>query len=429
MLQKTPICFDVSVWELFIPLLSGACLVVARPGGHQDPAYLVETIARQGITFLHFVPAMLSAFLEAPGVERCVTIRQVIASGEALPYELERRFFARLRTRLDNLYGPTEAAVEVTFWPCDPAGREGRVPIGRPVANTEIHLLGTDLRPVPPGAAGELGIGGAQVAPRLPGPAGADRGALRPRSLRGAPGARLYRTGDLARRLPDGAIEYLGRLDHQVKLRGFRIELGEIEAALLGHPGVRAAAALVRTVRQDGPADPRLVAYVVAERPGEELAEPLRSFLEARLPAHMVPAAFVLLRSLPLTPNGKVDRRALPAPDWGAGSSYVAPRNPVEELLASFFAEILGLERVGVEDSFFRLGGHSLLAMQLMAKIQGTLKVELPVRRLFEAPTVAAAAAALVAREARPGESEKIARVLLRLRQKSRERGAVSPAI
>ena len=422
-LQKTPVSFDVSVWELFLPLLSGACLVVARPGGHQDPAYLVETIARQEITLLHFVPAMLSAFLEAPGVERCATIRQVVASGEALPYDLERRFFSRLGARLDNLYGPTEAAVDVTFWPCDPAGTAGRVPIGRPVANTAIHLLGEDLRPVPPGAVGELGIAGVQV-----GRGYLDRPELTaerfiPDPWSGRPGARLYRTGDLARHLPDGAIEYLGRIDHQVKLRGFRIELGEIESALLGHPGVRDAAAMVRTMRQDAPGDPRLVAYVVPERPGEELEGPLRSFLEKRLPAHMVPAAFVLLPNLPLTPNGKVDRKALPAPDWRSGSSsYVAPRNPLEEVLASFFGEILGLEKVGMEDNFFRLGGHSLLATQLVAKVRGAFQVELPLRSLFETPTVGAVAAAVAAAEGKPGQSDKIARILLRVRRMAAEK-------
>ncbi len=429
-LQKTPVSFDVSVWELFIPLVTGACLVVARPGGHQDPAYLVETIARQAITLLHFVPAMLSAFLEAPGVESCTAVRQVIASGEALPSDLERRFFSKLPARLDNLYGPTEAAVEVTFWACDREGTAGRVPIGRPVANTAIHLLGRDLRPVPPGGSGELAIAGVQVGrgylnrPELT----AER--FLPDPFAGRPGARLYLTGDLARHLPDGPIEYLGRIDHQVKLRGFRIELGEIESALLGHPGVRDAAAMVRPMRDGAPGDLLLVAYVVPERPPErveELEGSLRSFLGERLPAHMLPAVFVFLQHLPLTPNGKVDRRALPAPDWRAGSSYVAPRTPLEEVLASFFAEILGLERVGVEDGFFKLGGHSLLAAQLVAKVRGAFQVDLPLRRLFETPTVSAVAAAVAAAEGKPGQSDKVARILLRVHRMAAEKRLTLP--
>ncbi|HZF09879.1 MAG TPA: non-ribosomal peptide synthase/polyketide synthase [Thermoanaerobaculia bacterium] len=404
-LQKTPFSFDVSVWELFLPLLSGACLVVARPGGHQDPAYLVETIRRQEITVLHFVPAMLSAFLEAPDVERCRSLRQVIASGEALPWELERRFFARagaLGARLDNLYGPTEAAVDVTFWSCDPAGTADRVPIGRPVANTAIHLLDGDLRPVPPGAAGELCIGGVQVArgylgrPELT----AERFVPDPLSARG--GERLYRTGDLARHLADGFVEYLGRIDLQVKIRGFRIELGEIESALAAHPEVRECIVLAM--------DARLVAYVVpagAERPDVDV---LRQQLKRSLPEYMLPAAYVFLAALPLTPNGKVDRKALPAPEaelGGRADGYVAPHGPTEEILVGIWREVLGRERVGVRDNFFALGGHSLLATQVVSRIRGLFQLEIPVRRLFEMPTVAALARAL--EEARQGEARLLA--------------------
>ncbi len=392
-LQKTPISFDVSVWELFLPLLSGACLVVARPGGHQEPAYLVETVQREEITCLHFVPAMLSAFLEAPGVEGCSSLRQVIASGEALGDELERRFFARLTTRLDNLYGPTEAAVDVTFWPCSAANGTGRVPIGRPVANTAILVLDPALRPVPPGAFGELAIGGVQVGrgylgrPELT----AERFVPDPGGERG--GERLYLTGDLVRNLVDGTVEYVGRLDHQVKVRGFRIELGELESVLAAHPAVREAVVLAR---QDTPGDVRLVAYVVetladaaAAAPEAGLAGTLRDHLAARLPAYMVPAAFVVLQALPLNPSGKVDRRALPTPEWSDGGGPLAPRRPAEEILVGIWQEVLGRERLGVADDFFALGGHSLLATQVVARVRGAFAVELPVRALFEAPTVA----------------------------------------
>ena len=424
-LQKTPISFDVSVWELFWPLLTGACLVVAQPGGHRDPAYLVETIRRREITFLHFVPALLAAFLEAPGVERCVSLRQVVASGEELPADLERRFFSRLGTQLENLYGPTEAAVDVTFWPCDPDGAAGRVPIGRPVANTALHLLGRDLRPVPPGAAGELCIGGVQVARGYLGRPDLTAERFVPDPFATAAdadaGGRLYRTGDLVRHRPSGELDFLGRIDHQVKIRGFRVELGEIEAALAAHPAVERS---VVVVREDRPGDRRLVAYaaVAPGKEGDALAGELRASLEARLPGPMIPAAFVLLPALPLTPNGKVDRRALPAPEWRAGADSVAPRTPLEEVLAGIWCEVLGVERVSVRDDFFRLGGHSLLATQLIARVRQMFQVELPLRRLFETPTVEALALAVEAAETRPGQSRKIARVLLKAKE-LRQRG------
>ncbi len=264
-LQKTPFSFDVSVWEFFWPLLTGARLVLARPGGHRDPSYLVDLIGRERVTVLHFVPSMLQAFLEEPDLAPCRSLRLVVASGEALPPGLARRFHERLDARLENLYGPTEAAVDVTSWRCLPRSDAPSVPIGRPIANTRIHLLDGSLGPVPAGVPGELYIGGANVGRGYLGrPAlTAERFVPDPFAVR--PGARLYRTGDLARHLPDGAIEFLGRIDHQVKLRGFRIELGEIEAVLASHPAVRECVTLVR---EDQPGDPRLVAYVVESSAG-----------------------------------------------------------------------------------------------------------------------------------------------------------------
>ncbi|HEV7518574.1 MAG TPA: amino acid adenylation domain-containing protein, partial [Thermoanaerobaculia bacterium] len=348
-LQKTPASFDVSVWELFWPLLTGACLVVARPGGHQDPAYLARTLEEREITTLHFVPAMLQVFLGEPEVERTTALRQVMSSGEALPAALAERFFARLPgVLLHNLYGPTEAAVDVTYWTCAPGA--GVVPIGRPVANTVIRLLDASLRPVPVGVPGELCIGGVQLArgylgrPELT----AERFVPDPQ----AAGARLYRTGDLARHRSGGEIEYLGRLDHQVKIRGIRIELGEIEAALAAEPGVQEA---VVVVREDEPGDRRLVAYVVARPAGSPGAGALREALQRRLPEPLVPSAIVALAAFPLTVNGKVDRKALPAPEAvreaarGAAepTAVLAPQNPVEEVLCGIWEEVLRLPRVG----------------------------------------------------------------------------------
>jgi amino acid adenylation domain-containing protein len=381
-LQKTPFSFDVSVWEFFWPLIVGARLVVARPGGHQDPAYLVETIEREGITTLHFVPSMLQVFVEQPGVERCTSLRRVMASGEALPVDLAKRFFARLPAgvELHNLYGPTEAAVDVTYHACRPG--EERVPIGRPVANTRIHILDREGQEVPVGIAGELHIGGVQVG----------RGYLHrpdltaerfvPDGFEGVgarAGARMYRTGDLARWLvigDIGEVEYLGRIDHQVKIRGFRIELGEIEAALAGHPEVREAVVLAR--------DQSLVAFVAPP-----VSADLRAFLQASLPEHMIPAGFVSLDAMPLTPNGKVDRKALAGiePESRSGA-FLAPRTAAEEILAGIWRDLLGVARVGVKDRFFELGGHSLLGMRLAARVRDAFGVELPLRTLFEAPAL-----------------------------------------
>ncbi|HEX3130157.1 MAG TPA: amino acid adenylation domain-containing protein [Thermoanaerobaculia bacterium] len=383
-LQKTPFSFDVSVWEFFWPLIVGARLVVARPGGHQDPAYLVETIRREEITTLHFVPSMLQVFVEQPGVEQCTSLRRVMASGEALPADLAKRFFARMPqgVELHNLYGPTEAAVDVTWHACQPG--EERVPIGRPVANTRIHILDREGNPVPVGVAGELLIAGVQVG----------RGYLhRPdltaeRFIPDEGGARMYRTGDLARWLANGEIEYLGRIDHQVKIRGFRIELGEVEAALARHPGVREAVVLAR--------DQVLAAYVAPPIKGD-----LRDFLRASLPEHMVPSGIVFLDAMPLTPNGKVDRKALARiePERTQDAAFMAPRSATEEKLAEIWRDLLGAERIGVEDSFFDLGGHSLLGTRVVSRVRDAFGIDLPLRVLFEAPTLGALAARI-----EPGE-------------------------
>jgi amino acid adenylation domain-containing protein len=405
-LQKTPFSFDVSVWELFWPLIVGARLVIARPGGHQDPGYLADLIEREGITTIHFVPSMLRAFLETPGLERCRTIRRAVCSGEALPPDLARLYFERMPGELHNLYGPTEAAVEVTWWPCRPADRLSNVPIGRPIANTQIWLLDRHGWPVPAGVPGELLIAGVQPArgyhrrPELT----AEKFVPDAQSpVLGAWGARCYRSGDLARWRPDGAIEYLGRIDHQVKIRGFRIELGEIESALADQPGARES---VVVAQSRGQGDPRLVAYVVSaeERPDREAwFDELRTGLRERLPDYMVPPVFVLLEALPLNPNGKVDRKALPEPERaGAGADterlWEEPATELERYLAALFAELLRLpedERVGRRDSFFELGGNSVTGAILINRLQRVLGEPVPVVVMFEAPTVADLAARL----------------------------------
>ena len=394
-LQKTPYSFDVSVWEFFWPLMMGATLVVARPGGHKDPAYLVNLIAEQKITTLHFVPSMLSIFLEADGLERCRSVRQVFASGEALSFELQQRFFERLGAQLHNLYGPTEAAVDVTYWTCRPDSQQSIVPIGRPVANTQIYILDASLQPVPIGVAGELHIGGIQLA----------RGYLNRPDLTAqkfitspfgqAPTDRLYKTGDLARFLPDGNIEYLGRIDHQVKLRGFRIELGEIEAVLGECAGVLQAVVIVR---EDKPGDKRLVAYLIPASGHELPVDSIRNEVKAKLPEYMVPSRFVILNEVPMTTSGKVDRKALPAPDaaeLASDEKLVAPRDPIEAQLVNIWESILGVSPIGINHNFFELGGHSLLAVKLMRRIEQTFGKNLPLATLLQAPTIEPLAAIL----------------------------------
>ncbi|MFC5809016.1 amino acid adenylation domain-containing protein [Streptomyces heilongjiangensis] len=378
-LQKTPSGFDVSVWEFFWPLITGAALVVARPEGHRDPAYLARLIREQGVTTVHFVPSMLQAFLEEPTAGGCTSLRRVLCSGEALPPPVAERFHAVLPAELHNLYGPTEASVDVT------AGRvprgAGRVTIGRPVWNTRAYVLDAALRPVPPGVAGELYLAGVQLArgyldrPGLT----AERFVADPY---GGTGARMYRTGDLARWLPDGTLDFLGRTDHQVKIRGVRVEPGEVEAVLTRHGSVAHAVVV--------PHEQRLVAYVVpaAGRTADPVA--LRAHAATALSEHMVPAALVVLDTLPLTPNGKLDRRALPEPDFAVGGgSGGRARDPREEILLGLFADVLGVGSVGVDDDFFALGGHSLLAMRLVARIRAAFGTEVSLRTVFDAPTVA----------------------------------------
>ncbi|MFF4991405.1 amino acid adenylation domain-containing protein [Streptosporangium saharense] len=437
-LQKTPVSFDVSGWEFFWPLTRGAELVMARPGGHRDPAYLASVIAGRRVTVAHFVPAMLREFVEDPAVPAVHHLRRIICSGEALPSALVALTRARLgAVAVENLYGPTEAAIDVTFMPCDPAvlAEAAVVPIGRPVWNTVAYVLDSWLRPAPVGVAGELYVGGVQLARGYHGRPGltAERFVASPF----APGERLYRTGDLVRRRADGVLEFLGRTDQQVKIRGVRVEPGEIEAALLTHPGVRGCA--VRTLLHPG-GGAYLAAYVVdgasgssgssgasgdgvsgggpsgggvlgsrasvgetfeggasgdwASGRGVDVAE-LREHLARLLPPAMVPSAYVQLDALPLTASGKVDLGALPLPDTTSTRVRREPSGPGEERLCALFGEVLGLPgEVGADDDFFELGGDSILAMRLAGRGRRE-GLDLTVVDVFEHRTPAALAAAV----------------------------------
>ena len=396
-LQKTPFSFDVSVWEFFWPLMVGAELVLAQPDEHKDGLRLKERIVRQGITTLHFVPPMLQAFLETPGVDACAgTLRRVICSGEALGETVQQQCWTRLPgVELHNLYGPTEAAIDVTVWSCDPTAPANPVPIGRPIANTQIYLLDRRGEPVPVEVPGELYIGGVNVARGYHRRPALTAEKFVPDPFSAEPGRRMYRTGDLARYRWDGAIEYLGRLDHQVKIRGVRIELGEIESCLQQHPAVQNA---VVVAQETTAGSKRLVGYVVCKAGHDEMkSETIRQWVGAHLPEAFVPSIVLSLATLPLTPNGKVDRKALPEPDLKAqrAQTYEEPVTEPERILAAIWAEVLGQPRVGRLDNFFELGGDSINTLQVLARAhQRGLK--LTPKQLFEHPTVADVAAVAV---------------------------------
>jgi amino acid adenylation domain-containing protein len=395
-LQKTPFSFDVSVWEFFWPLLSGARLVMARAGGHKDPAYLADTVRREGITTMHFVPSMLRTFVDGADLGACAALKRVVCSGEALPAKLADDVGRLLPgVGLHNLYGPTEAAVDVTAWTCVPGQASAGVPIGRPVANTRIYILDDFGQPVPVGVAGEIFIGGVQVGRGYLNRAELTRERFLADPFAGEDGARMYKTGDLGRWRADGNIEYLGRNDFQVKLRGFRIELGEIEKAIADHADVAQAVVIAR---EDHPGDVRLVAYVVPCE-GTRLDEAgMRAHLKQRLPDYMVPAHFVTIDAVPLLANGKMDRKALPAPvveSVAAGSARMAPRDDRERRVAAAMEAVLALPELDVRDDFFALGGHSLLAAQLTARLSREFGIALSFRTLFDAPTIADLAAAI----------------------------------
>jgi amino acid adenylation domain-containing protein len=415
-LQKTPFSFDASVWEFFVPLLAGAQLILAKPGGHRDSAYLAEIIEREDITILQLVPSMLQVFLDEPEVSDYVSLARVFCGGENFPIKLQERFFERSRAKLFNLYGPTEASIDATYWKCK-ADHRRFVPIGHPLANVQVYILDRNCRPVPIGAPGELYIGGTGLArgyfnrPQLT----AER--FIPDPFGSQSGGRLYQTGDLVRSGADGTIEFLGRMDHQVKLRGFRIELGEIEATLSEHHAVRQA---IVVVCEDTPDAKNLVAYVVANRePADESQEPtatgerlasmrsrsatsndLRAYLKARLPEYMVPSSFIFVKSFPVLPNGKVDKRALPPPgqsELEIDRFYAQPRTLIEEELVRIWRELLPVARVDIYDNFFELGGHSLLATQLISRVREAFGVELSFRSIFESPIISSMAEAIKA--------------------------------
>ncbi|WP_225727963.1 non-ribosomal peptide synthase/polyketide synthase [Nocardia sp. JCM 34519.1] len=387
LLLKTAATFDLSVWEFWSATVSGARLVIAAPDGHRDPAYLNELIARESVTTLHAVPSMLEALLahaisEPRTRSHLSDLHRVLAIGEALPGALAQKFVTEHpRTELFNLYGPTEAAVSITSHRVTAADQVS-VSIGAPEWNSQVYVLDARLRPVPVGVSGELYLAGAQLARGYFGRADltADRFVANPFTA----GARMYRTGDLVAWNANGELEYRGRTDFQVKIRGFRIELGEIEAALLALPEIAQTAVVAKSDPKTGD---RLVAYLVAADAEVDVAQ-VKSALAAGLPSYMVPSAFVVLDALPLNVNGKLDRKALPEPEFET-TAYRPPETPAQLAVAQVFAELLDVRQVGLDDDFFALGGNSLTATRMVARVGAALNTGVPVRAVFEAPTVA----------------------------------------
>jgi amino acid adenylation domain-containing protein len=396
-LQNISFSFDPSVWQIFWPLSCGAQLVLPKPGGQRDIAYLADLIAREQVTILALVPSVLKVLLEQTKGAQGTPLRHVFCGGEALPTTLQNLFMHKFgaTTQLHNVYGPTEASIDATYWTCQPGLETAIAPIGRPIAHAETYVLDEHLRPVAPGDSGELYIGGRGLA----------RGYLRRPDLTAArfiphpysadPHARLYKTGDLVRYRPDGNLEFLGRLDSQVKMRGFRIELQEIEVALTQHCSV---AECVVLAAQADTENPYLAAYVVTADSHHSTAQELDSFLRDKLPDYMVPAQFVFLDELPLNANGKIDKKKLPEPNLGRQTfenDVIQPRNETELTLTQIWQEELQLEPIGVTDSFFGLGGNSLLAASMLIKVEDIFGRSISLGSFFQIPTIEALAKAL----------------------------------
>jgi amino acid adenylation domain-containing protein len=392
-IHESSINFDFSVWEIYGPLMAGARTVITRPRGNQDPLYLLKLIAEQNATVVHFVPSMLQHLMAEMDPGTCESVRLIFCGGEALPGGLREELLHSFSGELYNQYGATEASINSTYWVCKSDEPPGIAPLGRPLGNTSIYTLDHKLEPAPIGVRGELHIGGAGIARGYLNRPALTAERFVPDPFGGEHGARLYRTGDVGSYSSDGVLGFHGRKDRQAKVRGFRIELGEIENVLSQHPDIKEA---VVQVREDAGTEKSLVAYVV--QTGDGTAKDLRAYLQARLPDHMVPSAFVSLECMPITVNGKLDLQALPAPDQSGSLSdadFVAPRTITEELIANIWSRVLGIDRIGIHDNFFELGGHSLLATQVMSRIRETFQLEVPLRHLFELPTPAELSSAI----------------------------------
>lgn len=387
-LQRTSISFDASVWEFYAPLITGARLIMAQPNDKGSSVHLISTIVEQNVTVIQLTPTMLQIFLEESELKLCRSLKRICCGGEALAIDLLQRLKTSLDVELFNLYGPTETSVEVSFWQYNQECNRQIAPLGRPISNTQLYILDSYLQPVPIGVAGELYISGIGLARGYLHQAELTAEKFIPNELSDKAGARLYKTGDIARYLLDGNIEFLGRIDHQVKFHGYRLELEEIEATLKRHSSVQDA---LVNVRMNEIGDKRLVAYVILHEGPMSTTDNLSLYLQTKLPDYMVPSSIVVLEEWPLTSNGKLNRQALPMPDWNSSmlaDTYVAPCTPIENVLADIWAQLLGIEKVGIHDNFFDLGGHSLLATRFFARLRGIFPIDIPLRSIFDAPSI-----------------------------------------
>ncbi|MEU6578108.1 amino acid adenylation domain-containing protein [Streptomyces sp. NPDC046805] len=385
-LQAAAQGFDISVWEMCWPLLEGAAVVVPKPGGHRDPAYLAGLIETTGVTTVHFVPSLLRVFLQDLEPRRCASLRRVLCSAEPLTPDLQELFFSRLQAELYNIYGATEVSVDSTFWRCDARELPVTVPLGRPMINQTAYVLDRHGNPCPVGVPGEILLGGLSVTRGYLGRPGLTAERFVPDPFSAAPGARMYRTGDTGCRLPSGDLQFIGRTDNQLKLRGYRIEPNEISAALAEHPDVTHA---ITILRHDDPGHPRLAAYYIAAGADPTPAD-LREHLKSRLPDYMIPASYLPITHIPLSPNGKVDTSQLPVPPSQPRTSddYVPPSTPVEKQLTGIWVATLGIEQIGIHDNYFELGGDSILTIQIVAQARKA-GLQFSPKDVFQHPTIA----------------------------------------
>lgn len=395
-MQRTPYSFDASVWEFYAPLITGSRLYIAEEGGNRDPDYLVEKIIQHSISILQVVPSMLRLLLEHPRIDQCISLKRVYCGGSALPLKSVQAFYRLLPAQLYNLYGPTEATIDASCWHCSIEKDHERASIGRPIPNTKYYVLDKAMNPVPMGVPGELWIGGPGLARGYMGNPSLTAAKFLPDPFSGKPGERIYRTGDRVRYRSDGNLEYLERIDQQVKLRGFRIEPGDIESAIRSYGPVKDALVLLHQHEND---EQQLIAYIVPENIDvtevtacNQLISSINDHLHKKLPEFMVPAVLMIIDSMPLQPNGKIDTNMLPAVHQQRTTipaDYTSPETDQELVLAEIWANLLKLEKVSIHEHFFRsLGGNSLLATQMISRVRERFRIGMPLQSIFKAPTI-----------------------------------------